>query len=799
MKRYLKAALAVLLTVSMILPLAACSRGNDEGDAQPKKEFYYVPEYHELAMEADYIQDSVAIGDKLYMFGSLWDEETGESSSFLYRYDFFTGENSELTLEMDENNSIQQLTVDSEENLVMIVSRYVPVTEESADSEENDTKEDDTKEDIIKEDTVSTEAVTSSASESTAVAVIGSEENYEPVEYESYIELWKVSVDGNILSKEDIKPVFENPDSTYVQYMALDDKDNIYISDGDRNIYIMDQTGKKLGSISTENWIENLFASKEGRVYMRTWGNNGLELRPVDLNTKSLGDIIESDNLNRNGNSYNQNYYKGTEKGLLVSDSNGVYTYDFETDEKEDLFAWLDADINSDDVSEMGQLSDGRFWVLLREYSGEDRSYSVAILKKTPAAEVVQKEEIIYGTMWLNQNIRKNIINFNKSSDKYHISVKEYASDDYSTGLTQFNNDITSGNGPDIIEISNIDFKQYISKGVFEDLYPYMERDGIHKEDYLENVLKAYETDGKLYGIIPQFYITTTIAKTSKVGNTPGWTLSEMLDFAESSDAENIFQYGNRTGIFYYCIYNNIDEFIDWESGKCNFNGDDFIRVLEFANRFPEEADYNDEEGTSAKLRADKILLMQTSLGSVQEYQMMNGLFGEKTTYIGYPNSERKGNLIQPSNGGIALNAKSKCKDGAWEFVKTFLSDEYQNSLVDGLGWGFPVKKSALDKQFEKDMTPEYYEDENGNQVEQMKTSWGYDDFNIDIYAATQEEIDAVKEIISSAERTSGSVNQELTNIITEETEAFFKGQKSAKDTADIIQNRIQIYVNENG
>lgn len=32
-------------------------------------------------------------------------------------------------------------------------------------------------------------------------------------------------------------------------------------------------------------------------------------------------------------------------------------------------------------------------------------------------------------------------------------------------------------------------------------------------------------------------------------------------------------------------------------------------------------------------------------------------------------------------------------------------------------------------------MTPEYYEDENGEQVENMKTSWGYDDFNIDIYA----------------------------------------------------------------
>ena len=79
-----------------------------------------------------------------------------------------------------------------------------------------------------------------------------------------------------------------------------------------------------------------------------------------------------------------------------------------------------------------------------------------------------------------------------------------------------------------------------------------------------------------------------------------------------------------------------------------------------------------------------------------------------------------------------------------------------------------------------------------------MKTCWGYVDFNIDIYAAKPEEVEAVRQIIASAERTSGSVNEELVNIITEETAPFFKGQKTAGETAEIIQNRISIYVKEN-
>lgn len=815
MKKHQKAICAALLAGTVLLSLSGCNRGGTE-DTQSRKEFYYVPEYQSLDIGVDYIQRLTSAGDNIYMYGSSWDEGAEVSREYLYRYQTMDGVIKEFPIDTGDNGSIQQMCIDSEGNLVMLISRYAIVSEEEpgeaggGETAEGEMQEEDGSQETVEEmqeeiadDTAedTTEAAETAAASDGAEAVISTGNSYDYFEeYKTYLELWKVSgADGSVLSKTDITEVFDDPD-TYVQYMITDGQDNIYMSSSsaDYFIYLLDKDGGKVGEISLDNWVEGLFVSKEGQVYMQTWGEEGRELYPVDFQSKKLGDSVKSETLSESAY-YNQVYYTGLEKGIVVSDSNGAYTYDFETDTKEELLEWLDADINSDDVDGMGQMSDGRLWVFLRDYSAETDKYSLAILTKTPSSEMVEKEELVYGTMWLGQDIRKNIIEFNKTSEKYHISVKEYGTGDYMEGLTQFNNDVASGSGPDIIDISGFDYKQYASKGVLEDLYPYMEKDNIAREDYLENVLEAYESEGKLCGILPQFYVTTTVAKASKVGDTPGWTLDEMLSFAENSNAENVFSYGSRSGVFYYCIYNNIDEFIDWEEGKCYFNTDDFIRVLEFANRFPEEPNYNDDEGTSAKLRADKILLMQTSLSSVQEYQMMNGLFGEKVTYIGYPNNERSGNLIQPANGCVSINAKSKHKDGAWEFVKRLISKEYQDSLVSGYStWGFPVRKDALDKMFEKDMTPEYYEDADGNQVEQMKTSWGYDDFHIDIYAATQEEVDAVEEIIYSANRSAGSINEELSNIITEETEAFFKGQKSAKDTADIIQNRIQVYVNEN-
>ena len=43
------------------------------------------------------------------------------------------------------------------------------------------------------------------------------------------------------------------------------------------------------------------------------------------------------------------------------------------------------------------------------------------------------------------------------------------------------------------------------------------------------------------------------------------------------------------------------------------------------------------------------------------------------------------------------------------------------------------------------------------------------------------------------------SYHEEINEIISTETEAFFAGQKTAQETADLIQNRASLYVFEQG
>lgn len=742
---------AVLVFVMMALTLAGCRKSDGNSDNDTKDGFVYVPEYIQidfgLNSENMNVSDTAAVSDSLYLVVSSWGEETG-SEYGLYKYNFADGSTERLPLDMGENDYLGRLTATPDGNLAAIVNKSTYETDE----------------------------------------------NGEITDYSSVMELRKIAAtDGSVISSQEITSLF-NEEDPYIQQFAVDGKGNFYFYSNDQNIYVTDSNLQKICDINIGDWINSMTVSKEGDIYISTWGETGLEVKKVDLNSKGLGEKLDGISAGYG----NDNYYTGVSKSILISGEE-VALYDVASATKEKLFSWLDVDVNSNYINNVGELSDGRLWAVYQDYEAEGNQPEIMVLKKVKASEAVQKEEITYGTVSLDWDMKRLIINFNKSNEKYRIVVKEYGSEDYQAGITQFNADLTTANCPDLIDLSSLNYSMYVSKGILEDLYPYMEKSGLKKSDYVENVLTAYEVDGKLYAMMPEFYVSTIMAKQSLVGDITGWTLSEMLDFAEENNPENLFSYGSRYSIFYDCIYNNIDEFIDWETGKCSFDGEDFIRTLEFAAKYPdpEEVNYNDEqEGTYARLKANKILLMDSSISSVQQFQMFQGMFGEKIAFVGYPNNERQGNLIMPSGGCVGISSRAKNKDGAWEFIQNMISQEHQENLTND--WGFPIMKSALDKKFEEDMTPEYYEDENGEQVETTKTSWGYDDFNMDIYAAKQEEIDAVRGLLESANKIAGNVDEQLTSIITEEADPFFKGQKSAADVANIIQNRIQIYVNEN-
>ena len=96
-------------------------------------------------------------------------------------------------------------------------------------------------------------------------------------------------------------------------------------------------------------------------------------------------------------------------------------------------------------------------------------------------------------------------------------------------------------------------------------------------------------------------------------------------------------------------------------------------------------------------------------------------------------------------------------------------------------------------------MKQEYYEDpETGEQVPQPTMTYEFDGQQLNLYAMTEDEYNLFMRVYENCNSVT-AYNQEINNIITEETAAFFDGQKTAEETAKIIQDRVSLYVAEKG
>ena len=71
--------------------------------------------------------------------------------------------------------------------------------------------------------------------------------------------------------------------------------------------------------------------------------------------------------------------------------------------------------------------------------------------------DVKERETIVLACTGVNWDIRTDIVKFNKSNEKYRISIQDYSSlygsdTDYKAGINRLNADIVSGKVPDIFD-----------------------------------------------------------------------------------------------------------------------------------------------------------------------------------------------------------------------------------------------------------------------------------------------------------------------------------------------------------
>ena len=651
--------------------------------------------------------------------------------------------------------------------------------------------------------------------------------------------LMHVAADGSTIAKVDLSVTDDGTDEedgmgSNISSFAVDAAGNLYVTDYNY-IYVLDAEGKLLFKIDDSQYSGSLCRLQPNQVGI-LWYNyatgtaestdeNGQFFIPVDLETKTWGEKIKMP-----ANVWN--VYPGDDAyDFYYKNNDNIYGYTFASDTKDKLVDWMACDVDTSNMYDSGMLSDGRVVGMTQDWSSDTADYQLIVLHRIDASEVKEKTVLTLACMGLDWSLRSKIVEYNKSNDQYRIQVVDYSEyatdDDYNAGITKLTTEIISGSVPDLFLTSSLPIDKYAAKGVVADLYTFMDGgSGLSRDYFVPQVLKAIEKDGKLYELPTKFSVETAYALSSIVDQYDTWNVAAVQDaMAQLQEGATVFSTGwTKSSVLNNCLTRNLAAFVDWTTGKCTFDSEAFQQLLAFCNSFPDDSTSDDGiaysseaatvdtmddpvwESDATRILSGKQLMATTSFYSFEDYIYNIYPVKDKVTFVGYPSESG-----EPGNSfyiqcPMAISSVTKYPDAAWDFVSTMIRQT--NEDAESM-YAFPISQEAFDKKMTAVMTEQYQLDENGEQVdwdedgepdkmpigsyevvENGESTWQQ------VYALTQEDIDQILSVINSA---TGIVDydDEILSIVSDEVSAYFAGDKDVQTTANMIQSRVNLYVQE--
>ncbi len=568
----------------------------------------------------------------------------------------------------------------------------------------------------------------------------------------------------------------------------------LYIGSGNK-IFTFDETGKAGETYEyQEYYIEALFAADSGKVYIYAGKGKETGFCEFDTQTGKLGEFSAVGNYRI----FMKSMIPGKENRVYISDGRRIYSYDLSAGKIEEEINWLNSGVDIKNMIGCFLLEDGSFLAVDCPYE-KKQGYHLEFIAMKKKKQKETAEVVTLAVSAMNDRLKQEIFSFNKENRDIQIEVRDYSN--YEDPGKQMNLDFTAGKIPDIINVTyNISYDSLVKKGMFTDLYPLMEQDPeIKKEDFLPSVLKAVEKDGKLYNLPVQFSLRFLVTSKRIAGNRKGWTAEEMLEAYQGMKKGSYFmEYPTREN-YIHTILQNTGDYVHWDTGEVLFDSEDFIRLIEYSQNFESEDAYNNEnaEALPVLVKKDKLFVTEASLYEITGIQLYSKMYGKKGGFavMGYPSKNRDDSVFMVLND-LSLSITEQCKDkaAAWQFVRRFFTYDFQKNAG---GPVFPARKDAFEKCLEYAAAAEEYTDEDGMKIKPYKTTVGW---NLSLGPITEKEADRVRGIVERIGSCLhyGREEEEMQAIIEEELEAFYAGDKSAKETAEMIQDRVEIYVSEN-
>lgn len=418
-------------------------------------------------------------------------------------------------------------------------------------------------------------------------------------------------------------------------------------------------------------------------------------------------------------------------------------------------------------------------------------------------------EEIVinFAVMGKADYIKDAVNKFNDADNGYHVELIDYYHEPESNGESsplklddlELIQDISNTNDIDIVSsysfFTESNYMRLAEKGAFTDLYKFMENDAdVNTSTLNSHILSVNEIDKKLF-TIPTFYVAYTLGGNPEyVGTKNNWSCDDLINCWEKMPSNAVIA-GEQTKEAAYRMFviNNLVSFIDYENGNVRFDSPDFRKLLEFCNGF----EYANQQKTDLDFNAPVFCSMCIVDSFMGIYPFKLGSSKPEFTFVGFPSQDGNGAYLRSFADSFSISAKSseEKQRGAWEFVRTFFLEEWQEEYslsVEDRQNGYAsqncfcinnkafenVKNNVVNKKY----SPATYEDKGETYTTEFPTL---------------EDCNALEQYLNSIDRWAVNLDDDLTDIVTEEVMTYFADEISIDECIDRIQNRASIWISE--
>jgi len=405
---------------------------------------------------------------------------------------------------------------------------------------------------------------------------------------------------------------------------------------------------------------------------------------------------------------------------------------------------------------------------------------------------------ITLGGFWIPNEIHREVTAFNNENQTYQIQIRDYYTpEDVRIGILSFQTELITGKGPDIILHGDPNVHW-----LYSDLYTFLDADPIlNRADFFPNILQAMEGfDGTLPMITSTFGIETIVGVSNYIEYVESWNFAKLLKILEDTDLSYpMGTWLTGTNFIYQALWFT-DDFINFDENRADLENPAFIDLLETAALLPDDTPKAIRTGGAelVQMHRGMQLLHMQEIFSPGDFQEIYAVLGDPV-FPGIPNNKSAGHMIHPIGSGMmGINAESNYQEEAWGFIRRFLLPDAE--IPD---YGFPLRIDLYEALITEAVTPMikkegdlWYDDfDVGEEIPKVIVSYE-EGFQIKLFAMTTEESVRLRTLIESAGLTS-RYDETIMNIINDELPQFFAGDRTAAITAQVLQNRIQMYLNE--